>query len=71
MGKLRIPILFGWIVFHKKEQLTICKYPWLVCHWNKAEWMWCSLYSKRLFCIGRDNLSAGPIDYYDDGMMRE
>lgn len=51
---ISIPIIFGWLRFHRKEQLCLAKKPLLVCHWNAASWMKTDLYSKRLFCIGRD-----------------
>lgn len=52
---MKIWIVFGWIHFHRKDQLTVCNRPLLVCHWYRAEWMdsWCDLYSKRLFFIRR------------------
>jgi hypothetical protein len=50
---MKIPIIFGWLDFHRKEQWTVCEKPLLVCHWVKADWMNCSLYSKRIFCIGK------------------
>lgn len=68
---ISIPIIFGWLRFHRKEQLTVCKRPLLVCHWNKASWMKTDLYSKRLFCIGRNEASGGTLDFHDAWYSRE
>lgn len=53
---MKIPIIFGWLHFHRKEQWPECEKPILVCHWHRSDWMknFCSLYSKRLFCVGPD-----------------
>ena len=52
---MRIPIFFGWINIHRKEQLLYCKKPLLVIHWNQAKWLepYFEAYSKRLLCVGR------------------
>jgi hypothetical protein len=62
---IKIPIIFGWLVFHREEQLCFCKNPWLVIHWNKAKWMWCDRYSKRLLCIGRRYWTTETPDEHD------
>ncbi len=48
---IRIPIIFGWIEIHNKEQIMVCEKPILVAHWVRAGWMKTRLYSKRLFCF--------------------
>jgi len=51
----RVPVIFGWLVFHREDQWMLCQYPLLVCHWTRAHWMEpiCGYVSKRLFCIGK------------------
>ena len=68
---MKIPIIFGWLHFHRKEQLCLSKYPILVCHWRRASWMNCDLYSKRLFCIGKDDLSKAIRHEFDAYWERE
>lgn len=70
---IRIPIIFGWLVFHSKEQLCLCKKPILVCHYNVAGWMqkYFDIHSKRLFCIGRDKEIKGRLDFHDPWFSRE
>ena len=50
---MKIPIIFGWLYFHRKEQLCMgAGYKVkLACHWHKSSWKGCEIYSKRLFVI--------------------
>ncbi len=52
-GKVRIPIIVGYIVLHREEQLCHDGTPLLVCHFHVADWMsrFTSLHSKRLFMV--------------------
>ena len=68
---ITIPIIFGYLKLHREEQLALCKNPILVCHWNKASWMSCDLYSKRIFCIGRDEKARQVLDYHNAWFNRE
>jgi len=49
---MRIPIIFGWLHFHRKEQWLKSTKPYLVCHFYTAQWLapYVNLHSKRLFC---------------------
>lgn len=68
---ISIPIIFGWLNFHRKEQLCLSKKPILVCHWQRAEWMKTDIYCKRLFCIGKDKNPSGRLDDFDPWYSRE
>jgi len=68
---VKIPIIFGWLSFHKKEQLCLCSKPTLVCHWIRASWMTGELYSKRLFVIGHKDYKKDVLDYHDAWFNRE
>lgn len=60
-----IPIIFGWLHFHRKEQWLKSTHPYLVCHWYRAEWMssFCSLYSVRLFCLCAEEDFSGHSEF--------
>lgn len=51
---IKIPIVFGWLHIHRKEQLDFQVQPHIVLHWYRARWMasFCDLVSKRLFWVG-------------------
>lgn len=71
-GLVSIPIIFGWLRFHRKEQLCLCAKPLLVCHWQRARWMrgFVKTYTKRLFCIGKRD-TQGHLDDFDAWYSRE
>jgi hypothetical protein len=70
---ISIPIIFGWLCFHRKEQLCLARKPILVCHYHRAGWMYrfTDLYCKRLFVIGKDKMPSGNLDEWDPWYSRE
>jgi len=50
---MKIPIIFGILHFHQKDQLGHCDFPKLACHFYTARWLgkWTNLHSKRIFAI--------------------
>jgi hypothetical protein len=47
-----IPIIFGWLNFHRNEQVGMGGYkPLLGIHWQRAEWQKCATVSRRILLI--------------------
>ncbi len=50
---MRIPIIFGYLKFHKSVQWSDSNdyKPFLVIHWFRSDWIKCKTYSKRIFML--------------------
>lgn len=66
---ISIPIIFGQLRFHRKEQIGYDAKPILVIHFCRADWLskYVNLYSKRLFLWmpKKAKFTAGQQDDWD------